>query len=78
MVGGFVGTGVPEEILKAIENQFISSATPNDLTLVYTAGIGSKGEKGVNRLGMAGLLKKVIEDIGDWLLNSRSLHSTQK
>lgn len=64
VVGGFVGTGVPEEILKAIENQFISSATPNDLTLVYTAGIGSKGEKGVNRLGMAGLLKKVIG--GHW------------
>lgn len=64
VVGGFVGTGVPEEILRALENQFISSATPNNLTLVYTAGIGFKGEKGVNRLGREGLLKRVIG--GHW------------
>lgn len=64
VVGGFVGTGVPEEILKAIEDQFLNSGIPNELTLVYTAGIGSKGEKGVNRLGREGMLKKVIG--GHW------------
>lgn len=64
VVGGFVGTGVPEEILKAVESQFITTGAPNALTLVYTAGIGDKGEKGVNRLGHEGMLKRVIG--GHW------------
>lgn len=64
VVGGFVGTGVPEEVLKALENQFLATCFPKELTLVYTAGIGDKGEKGVNRLGHQGMLKRVIG--GHW------------
>lgn len=64
VVAGFVGTGVPEEILRAVETQYLSSATPNSLTLIYTAGIGDKGDKGVNRFGHEGMLKRVIG--GHW------------
>lgn len=33
VVGGFVGTGVPEEVLKALENQFLATCFPKSLPL---------------------------------------------
>ncbi|WP_246052006.1 acyl CoA:acetate/3-ketoacid CoA transferase [Desulfobotulus mexicanus] len=64
VVSGFVTTGIPEEILLALEENFLSSGTPGNLTLVYTAGIGDKKDKGMNRFGHKGLVKRVIG--GHW------------
>ncbi|MGM0418575.1 MAG: acyl CoA:acetate/3-ketoacid CoA transferase, partial [Thermodesulfobacteriota bacterium] len=64
VVSGFVGTGIPEKILVELENKFLETKTPKDLTLVYTAGIGDRKDKGMNRFGHEGLLKKVIG--GHW------------
>lgn len=60
-VEGFVGAGQADEVLKAIEDRFMETGEPKDMTLIYSAGQGIKTTSGgTNRLGHAGLTTKVI------------------
>ena len=62
--GGFIGSAHPEEVSLTIEQEFLANGSPNNLTLLYAAGMGDSKEKGLNHLGHEGLVSKVIG--GHW------------
>lgn len=66
IVTGFVGNGVPEELLEALSECYKQTQAPNSLTFMYAAGQGDGKERGLNRIAHEGLVKRVIG--GHWNL----------
>ena len=49
-----------EELLIALETQFRETGSPRDLTLVFAAGQGDGGARGLNHLAREGLIRRAI------------------
>ena len=64
-VGGFIGSGHPQEFSVGIEESFLKTGHPRDLTIMFSAGIGDGTDRlGLNKIGHEGLLKRIIG--GHW------------
>ena len=57
---GYGGNGVPEHLLAALEQRFVESGGPKNLTLVHSTGQGDTAGKGLDRFAHKGFLKRLI------------------
>ena len=63
---GFVGIGTPDGLLEALARAYQAHGRPGGLTLVFAAGQGDGKTRGLNRLAVPGLLRRVV--CGHWWL----------
>lgn len=64
-IGGFIGSGHPQEFSVGLEESFLKSGHPRDLTIMFSAGIGDGTDQlGLNKIGHEGLLKRIVG--GHW------------
>lgn len=67
-LSGFVGSVFAEGVASKIEEEFLKTGHPRDLTLLYAAGVGNGTlERGLNYLAHEGLVKMMIG--GHWGLS---------
>ncbi len=57
---GFVQSCIPEALHAALEDRYVKTGKPRDLTLIMCAGAGDSKGLGTGRLHHPGLLKRVI------------------
>jgi propionate CoA-transferase len=57
---GFVGVGTPDGVIAALEQRFVDTGEPRELTLVFAAAPGDGQDKGLNRLAHEGLVRRVV------------------
>ena len=72
---GYGGNGIPEDLYVELERRFLETGEPRALTLLYPAGQGDAGERGLNRVAHEGLLRRVIG--GHFGLIPRLVHLIQ-
>jgi propionate CoA-transferase len=66
MIEGFVGQCFAEELTLALEQRFLLTGAPRDLTLVFTAAPGDREGRGVDRLCHQGLLAGAVGGFWGW------------
>ena len=58
--GGFVGSGSPEALTRALEKRFLETGCPKELTLFHAAGQGNRDGSSSDHFAHEGMTKKVI------------------
>lgn len=61
---GFVASGCPEALTKALERRFLQTGTPKNITLFYAAAQGNRDGSGAEHFAHTGMTKRVIA--GHW------------
>lgn len=56
---GFATFGLPEDLLTKLEERFLETGSPKDLSLFYAGAPGGREQYGGNHLGHRGLLRRI-------------------
>ena len=71
VVGGAgAGHGVPDALLEALGQEFVTHGSPENITVLHPCGIGDNQDRGLNHLAHEGLIKR---DIGGFWGNAPKL-----
>ncbi len=57
---GFVGSGTADELYLALEKRYRETGGPRNVTLIHSSGPGDAGTRGINRIALPGMFKRVI------------------
>lgn len=57
---GFVGSGTADELYVALEKRYRQTGGPRNVTLIHSSGPGDAGTRGINRIALPGMFKRVI------------------
>jgi propionate CoA-transferase len=76
--GNGAGMTSPEVILAALEQRFLETGHPRDLTLVHSLGLGDRAALGTNRLAHEGMLRKIIAAHFTWSPKMQQLIRDEK
>lgn len=57
---GFVASAMPEALTRALEERFLKTGSPRNLTLFYAAAQGNRDGSGADHFAHEGMLKRVI------------------
>ncbi|MCW2240590.1 acyl CoA:acetate/3-ketoacid CoA transferase [Azospirillum canadense] len=76
--GNGAGMVSGEAIFAAIEERFLTTGHPRDLTLVHSLGIGDRGELGTNRFAHEGMIRRVIAAHFTWSRRMQELIREEK
>jgi propionate CoA-transferase len=76
--GNGAGMISAEAILAALEQRFLETGHPCDLTLVHSLGLGDRDTLGTNRFAHEGMLRKVIAAHFTWSLKIQHLIRDEK
>lgn len=73
LAAGGGGINEPSCFLKAVEERFLTTGHPRQMTLCHSAGVGDKQGGGVDRFAHEGMVQKVIGSHWTWSVNMQEL-----
>jgi acyl CoA:acetate/3-ketoacid CoA transferase len=76
--GNGAGMISAEAVFAAVEQRFLETGHPRDLTLVHSLGLGDRGALGANRFAHEGMLRKVIAAHFTWSPKMQQLIREEK
>jgi len=76
--GNGAGMIAAEAIFAAIEQRFLDTGHPRDITLVHSLGLGDRGARGTNRFAHEGLVRRVIAAHFTWSPRMQQLIAEEK